>query len=63
MQEVIVIIIGILTVGYIGWKVYRFLTRPDTANPCAGCPGCALKDEMKAKIKDTCPDKDSLLKK
>lgn len=64
MQEFAIIIIGILTIGYVGWKIYRFLTRPDMSNPCAGCRGCSLKEEMKkAKHKNTCPDKDSLLTK
>ncbi|MDF9829863.1 FeoB-associated Cys-rich membrane protein [Parabacteroides sp. PF5-6] len=56
-QEVAILIIGVLTIGYVGWKVYRFLTRPDTADPCAGCAGCALKEELKAKNNCISPKK------
>ncbi len=54
-QEIAIIVIGIGVIVYIGLKIYRFITRPQDSNPCAGCPGCALKDEIKDK--DDCPDK------
>lgn len=44
-QEIAVICIGICTIGYVGRKLYRLLTRPGN-DPCAGCNGCALKKEM-----------------
>lgn len=44
IQDIIVIVIGALVVGYVGWKVYKLITRkPDPANKCGGCTGCALK--------------------
>ena len=47
-QEIAIIIIGILTVLYVGWKIYKMLTTPkDPDNPCSGCSGCSLKDQIK----------------
>jgi hypothetical protein len=44
IQNIIVIIIGTLVIGYVGWKVYKMLTRkPSPADKCGGCTGCALK--------------------
>ena len=49
-QEIAIIIIGILTVLYVGWKIYKMLTTPkDQDNPCSGCSGCSLKDQIKTK--------------
>lgn len=59
-QEIAIILIGLLTIGYVGWKIYSALTRRfDPADPCAGCSGCALKEEMKKKKKGVhkCPGK------
>ncbi|RHJ84382.1 FeoB-associated Cys-rich membrane protein [Parabacteroides sp. AM08-6] len=48
-QEIAIIIIGVITIGYIGWKIYSFLTQSsNTDMPCChGCSKCALKNEMK----------------
>jgi hypothetical protein len=53
-QIIIVVIIGISTVVYIVYQVYRLIVniRRDD-NPCAGCNNCALKDQINNK-KD-CP--------
>ncbi|MDR2968129.1 MAG: FeoB-associated Cys-rich membrane protein [Tannerellaceae bacterium] len=55
-QEIAVIIIGLLAVGYVGRKVYRLFFRPEASDPCAGCPGCALKEGMN---REKCPDTDN----
>jgi len=54
-QVVVVVIIGIGTAVYIGYRIYRLITavRQDS-NPCAGCSGCVLKDQINNK-KD-CPE-------
>lgn len=45
-QEIAIIIIGIATVLYIGFKLYKTFTRPPKAsNPCCGCDGCAIKKD------------------
>lgn len=55
-QEIAIIIIGIAVAGYVLWKIYKFVTTPrDTNNPCGGCSGCALKDQIKEKKQ--CPEK------
>lgn len=54
-QEIAIIIIGIVALLYVGFKIYRFITRPKDSSPCAGCPGCAMKNEIKDK--EDCPDK------
>lgn len=49
-QEIGILIIGILTVAYVGWKLYKTITTPrDSENPCSGCSGCALKNQIKTK--------------
>ncbi|CAK7076789.1 MAG: hypothetical protein PARBA_03150 [Parabacteroides sp.] len=46
-QDIAIIIIGIFIVVNIGFKIYKFLTRPATKNnPCCGCQGCNLKKEI-----------------
>ena len=52
-QEIAVIIIVILTVGYIIYKTYHYFIKPPS--PCDDCDGCALKDELKGN-KTTCKD-------
>ncbi|MDR1161132.1 MAG: FeoB-associated Cys-rich membrane protein [Tannerellaceae bacterium] len=46
-QLVVVVIIGIATTVYVGYQVYRLIVmiRRDN-NPCGGCSGCALKDQI-----------------
>lgn len=47
-QEIAIIIIGITVAVYTIWKVYKNFTRkrnPD--NPCCGCSGCDLKNQVK----------------
>lgn len=47
-QEIAIIIIGIAVAIYIVWKIYKNFTRkrnPD--NPCCGCNGCDLKNQIK----------------
>jgi hypothetical protein len=36
-QEITVILIGILTAGYLVWKLYRHFTSSAANSPCAGC--------------------------
>lgn len=55
-QEIAVILIGIGVIVYVGWKIYTFFTTPRLpGNPCSGCKGCALQNELGAARKpDTC---------
>ena len=47
MQDIIVILIGIVVFGYVGWRMYKIIFRkPDSSNSCGGCTGCALKENM-----------------
>ena len=47
MQNIIVILIGIVVFGYLGFKIYKTLTKkPTPADKCGGCTGCALKVKM-----------------
>lgn len=48
-QEIAVLCTGILTLAYLGWKVYNFFTsscRP-SSGLCGGCSGCSLHEEIK----------------
>lgn len=52
MQDIIVILIGIIVFGYVGWKIYKSITRkPSPADKCGGCTGCALKVDINCKTK------------
>ncbi len=53
-QTVIVAIIGVAVLGLVGYRIYEVIMKPP-ANPCDGCPGCALKDNLKPGEKITCP--------
>ncbi len=46
LQQIIVILIGIITFGLVSWKLYRLLThKPAASGRCAGCEvDCALRD-------------------
>ena len=47
MQDIIVIIIGLIVFGYLGFKIYKTLTKkPSPTDKCGGCTGCALKVDM-----------------
>ncbi|MDD4516769.1 FeoB-associated Cys-rich membrane protein [Massilibacteroides sp.] len=42
-QEIAVIATGIVTLIYVGWKIYRFFTEQKNASGmCGGCTGCNL---------------------
>ncbi|MDD3320102.1 MAG: FeoB-associated Cys-rich membrane protein [Paludibacter sp.] len=52
MQDIIVLIVGIIVFGYVGWKIYKLITRkPSAADKCGGCTGCALKEKTDCTIK------------
>ena len=52
-QEIAIILIGLLTIGYVGWKIYSALTRPSRpGDSCAGCKGCSLKEEIRKNAND-----------
>lgn len=53
-QEIAIIIVGFCVIGYVGYKIYHFFTRPKQDNLCAGCPGCSLSREMDKKDKEDC---------
>ena len=46
-QEITLIIIAIFAVVCVGYKLYRFFTKP--FSPCDDCCGCALKEDIKNK--------------
>ncbi|MDR1676621.1 MAG: hypothetical protein LBR86_09165 [Tannerella sp.] len=50
-QEIAIILIGILTAGYIVRKLYRRFTSSAANSPCAGCGGCRQPDTRN----ETCP--------
>lgn len=46
-QEIAVIIIGILTIFFIARRIFRIFTSLKAPeDPCRGCSGCALKEEL-----------------
>jgi len=47
MQTAIVMIVLAIAVGYAGWRLRKALTA--ASDPCADCPGCALKEEKRRK--------------
>ena len=45
-QEIAIIIIGITTVLYAGWNIYkRCIDLPKSNVSCIGCKGCLLKNQ------------------
>ena len=44
-QEIILIIIAVIVMVCVGYKLYRFFTKP--YSPCDDCIGCSLKDQVK----------------
>ena len=50
MQEIVIAIILLLCVGYAAYRIYRAVKRAN--DPCYGCEGCALRDQMKKKTCD-----------
>ncbi|MDR2470093.1 MAG: hypothetical protein LBD27_06395 [Tannerella sp.] len=54
-QETAIILIGILTVGYAGWKVWRLFRPVKKHTGCAGCMTvCPLKECRSASANDAC---------
>lgn len=52
MQDIIVIIIGLLVFGYIAWKIWKLITKKASpADKCGGCTGCALKEKTDCTVK------------
>jgi hypothetical protein len=47
-QEIIIAIIALIVAGCVGYKIWRYFTKP--AFPCDNCTGCALKEQLKNKI-------------
>jgi hypothetical protein len=52
-QEIVIIIIAIMTVLFIVYKAAVFLKKP--ASPCDKCTGCPLKEQVKGNKPD-CKD-------
>lgn len=50
-QTIAVALIGIAVIAYVGYKVWRFLTKPPTENPCEHCAGCPLNNKEKCNVK------------
>ena len=50
MQEITIAIILIVCVGYAARRIYLAVKR--AKDPCYGCEGCALRDQMKKKSCD-----------
>lgn len=46
-QEIAIIGIAIGVVIFLGYKIYRTLIRPKDTNPCKGCCGCSLKNQVR----------------
>lgn len=49
VQEIAVLIIGILTGAYLLWKIYKMLTNKESKPNCgcSGCSGCSIADLKK----------------
>ena len=45
VQEIIVYAIGVAVAVYVILRIVRLITR--RSNPCAGCSGCDLKEELR----------------
>lgn len=53
MQDIIVHIIVGIVFCYIVYRAYKLLScKPDESNKCAGCCGCALKNNFEKNIKE-----------
>jgi hypothetical protein len=51
MQDIIVYLIGISVFGYVGYLIFRTLTKKASpADSCGGCTGCALKQKSNCNI-------------
>ncbi|MBQ4161886.1 MAG: FeoB-associated Cys-rich membrane protein [Parabacteroides sp.] len=49
-QEIAIIIVGLLVILYVGFKFYNLFTKSKyPSDPCAGCTGCTLKEQLKNK--------------
>ena len=46
-QISIVVIVVALSAGYAGWRLHKSFSAK--ADPCADCPGCALKNQKNRK--------------
>lgn len=47
MQDIFVLIIGLVVFSYVGWKIFKLITRkPGILDKCGGCTGCALKERI-----------------
>ncbi|MDR2809286.1 MAG: FeoB-associated Cys-rich membrane protein [Tannerellaceae bacterium] len=46
-QEIIVFVIGVITVFYVGYRIFRTVAtcRKPSHSPCDGCGGCAAKNK------------------
>ncbi len=42
-QEIAIVVIGLLTVAYVGRKVYNVFSHPKKNSCCGCCDGCSLK--------------------
>ena len=52
MQDIIVILIGLLVFGYVGFRLYKTINKkPSPNDSCGGCTGCALKEKTDCSIK------------
>jgi hypothetical protein len=51
-QDIAIITIAIVVIGYLGHRIYVFFTKP--VSPCDNCVGCSLKEQLKNK-KTECP--------
>lgn len=42
-QEIAIIVIGLLTVAYVGRKMYNVFSHPKRNGGCGCCNGCSIK--------------------
>lgn len=56
-QEIAIICIAIAVVIYLGYKTYRIFIRPKDNNPCKGCCGCSLKNQVQKNRVKRIPDR------
>ncbi len=47
LQKLLVFVIVLAALGYASWRIYQVFL--DRNNPCYGCPGCDLKNQIARK--------------
>ncbi|MDR1500168.1 MAG: FeoB-associated Cys-rich membrane protein [Tannerellaceae bacterium] len=51
-QEAVVLFIGFVTAGYVGYRIFRLIkaAKHPTESPCDGCCGCRDRDKGQCRV-------------